>query len=161
MKIKLIVAVSEDNCIGFENDLVFKSKKDLRRFKELTTNHIVVMGSKTYESIGSKPLPNRINIVLSNKLVDNNIYVYNDVNKILDDMLKYYPEKDIWIIGGENVYYQFKDIVDELHVTKANVITDKCDTWFDISKFRNIVLDSTEYIEEGEKSHEYLIYKKK
>lgn len=160
MKIKLIVAVTEDNCIGYENDLVFKSKKDLKRFKELTTNNIVVMGSKTYKSLGYKPLPNRINVVLSNKLIDNNVLVYNDINKMLDDILIYYPEKDIWVIGGENVYYQFKDIVDELHITKANITTNKCDTWFNINNFTNFVIDKSEIIVDNDDSHKYLIYKR-
>lgn len=160
MKIKLIVAVTEDNCIGYENNLVFKSKKDLKRFKELTTNNIVVMGSKTYKSLGYKPLPNRINVVLSNKLIDNNVLVYNDINKMLDDILIYYPEKDIWVIGGENVYYQFKDIVDELHITKANITTNKCDTWFNINNFTNFVIDKSEIIVDNDDSHKYLIYKR-
>lgn len=160
MKIKLIVAVTQDNCIGYKDDLVFKSKKDLRRFKELTSNNIIVMGSNTYKSLGYKPLPNRINIVLSNKLVDNNVYVYNDINKMLDDMLAYYPDKDIWIIGGANVYYQFTDKVDEVHFTKSNLQNVKCDTYFDISKFSNIFVDSIENIEDDENSHEYIIYKK-
>lgn len=160
MRIKLIVAVTQDNCIGYNDELVFKSKKDLRRFKELTSNNIIVMGSNTYKSLGYKPLPNRINVVLSSKLVDNNVYVYNDVNKMLDDMLAYYPDKDIWIIGGSNVYYQFTDKVDEVHLTKSKLENTKCDTYFDINKFTNIFVESTQNVEDGENSHEYIIYKK-
>lgn len=160
MKINLIVAVTQDNCIGYKDNLIFRSKKDLRRFKELTSNNIVVMGSNTYKSLGYKPLPNRINIVLSNKLVDNNVYIYNDINKMLDDMLKYYPDKEIWIIGGANVYYQFIGKVDEVHLTKSKLENLKCDTYFDISKFKNLFIDSIENIEDGENSHQYIIHKK-
>ena len=62
--VSIIVAISENNAIGKNNELLFKIKKDLQNFKEITTNNVVIMGRKTYESIG-KPLPNRINVILS------------------------------------------------------------------------------------------------
>ena len=65
MSIKLICAISKNNVIGKENNLPWNIGDDLKRFKELTSNNIIVMGRKTYESIG-RPLPNRRNIVLSN-----------------------------------------------------------------------------------------------
>ena len=64
--LNLIVAVTENNVIGKDNDLLFKISEDLKRFKQLTTNNIVVMGRKTFESIGSQELPNRQNIVITN-----------------------------------------------------------------------------------------------
>jgi dihydrofolate reductase len=134
MKINLILATDLNGCIGYEDNLVFKSKKDLRRFKELTTNGIVVMGSNTYKSLGYKPLPNRVNIVLSSKLVDNNVQVYSDINVMLDDILKYYPDKTVWIIGGANVYKQFTNIADEVYLTEFEAISDKCDTYFKIDE---------------------------
>lgn len=145
MKINLILATDLNGCIGYKDNLVFKSKKDLKRFKELTTNGIVVMGSNTYKSLGYKPLPNRVNIVLSSKLVDNNVQVYSDINVMLDDILKYYPDKTIWIIGGANVYKQFTNIADEVYLTEFEAISDKCDTYFKIDEiYKYFKLDDFE-----------------
>lgn len=134
MNIKMILASDLNGCIGYKDDLVFKSRKDLKRFKQLTTNNIVVMGSNTYKSLGYKPLPNRINIVLSSKLVDNNVQVHSNINSMLDDMLKYYPEKTIWIIGGANIYKQFTNMADEIYVTEFNSESEVCDTYFNVNK---------------------------
>ena len=65
--IKIIVAMSKNRVIGNNNELIWKLSSDLKRFKELTTGHSVVMGRKTYESIG-KPLPNRRNIIITRNL---------------------------------------------------------------------------------------------
>lgn len=135
MKINLILATDLNGCIGYNNNLVFKAKKDLRRFKELTTNQIVVMGSKTYESLGFKPLPNRINVVLSNKLNDNNVHIYNNIDTMLSDMIKFYPDKTIWIIGGANIYEQFINIVDEIYLTLFFEKSDKCDTFVNLNSY--------------------------
>ena len=64
MNISMISAVANNNVIGKNNQLLWKLSEDLKRFKELTFNHIIIMGQKTYESIG-KPLPNRTNIIIS------------------------------------------------------------------------------------------------
>lgn len=135
MYIKMILATDLNGCIGYKNKLVFKAKKDLKRFKELTTNNIVVMGSKTYESLGFKPLPNRINIVLSRKLNDNNVHVYSDIDTMLSDMIKFYPDKTIWIIGGAEIYKQFINIVDEVYLTQFFDKSEHCDTYFRVNEY--------------------------
>lgn len=135
MQIKMILATDLNGCIGYKNELVFKAKKDLKRFKELTTNNIVVMGRKTYESLGSKPLPNRINIVLSKTLNDNNVQVYNNIDKMLSDMIEFYPDKTIWIIGGAEIYKQFINIVDEIYLTQFFHKSEQCDTYFKITDY--------------------------
>ena len=121
----MILATDVNGCIGYKNELVFKAKKDLKRFKDLTTNNIVVMGSKTYESLNFKPLPNRISIVLSRKLNDNNVHVYSEIDTMLSDMIKYYQDKTIWIIGGAEIYKQFINIVDEIYLTLFSSMKDR------------------------------------
>ena len=64
MTIKLIVAVDSNYGMGYNNDLLFRIKEDLQRFRELTTGHFVVMGRKTYESL-PRPLPERTNVVVT------------------------------------------------------------------------------------------------
>ena len=159
----MLLATDLNGCIGYKNDLVFKAKKDLRRFKELTTNQIVVMGSKTYESLGFKPLPNRINIVLSNKLNDNNVQIYNDIDIMLSDLIKYYPDKTIWIIGGANIYQQFINIVDEVYLTQFFATSDKCDTFIKLNSYLDndfIINDYQEYEENG-LNFSFIDYKRK
>ena len=85
MSIKLISAVSKNNVIGEENKLPWNISEDLKRFRELTSENIIVMGRKTYDSIG-RPLPKRENLVLSKnkKLKIENVQVFNTPQEILD-----------------------------------------------------------------------------
>ena len=98
MSIKLICAISKNNVIGNENKLPWNISEDLKRFKELTTNNWIVMGRKTFDSIG-RPLPNRKNIVLSknknltDKIIDgsvlseseSNLFAENVINRKIND----------------------------------------------------------------------------
>ena len=68
--LSIIVAIDLNNGIGYDNELLVKIPEDLKRFKEITSGHTVVMGRKTWESLPKKPLPNRRNIVLSRKKED-------------------------------------------------------------------------------------------
>lgn len=113
-----IVATDEKNGIGRNNQLLCHLPDDLKHFKNLTTNHIVIMGRKTFDSIG-KPLSNRINVVLSR---DRNwkasgIEVVNDVNAILKDLPHQYPDKKMIVIGGAQVYKLFLPHTTEIHRT--------------------------------------------
>ena len=122
MMVNIIVAISENNAIGKNNKLLFRLKKDVENFKKITTNNIVIMGRKTYESIG-KPLSNRINVVLSrnNNLKNDSISIFNDLKSAIDEMKIFYPEKDIFIIGGGQIYKQAieENLVDKLIITKV------------------------------------------
>lgn len=116
-KVKLIAAVTSDMGIGYNGKLIFNIKEDMQFFKEQTTNHIVVMGSKTFEEIG-KPLPNRINIVLSTKEptnpVDGVIYV-KSLDEVWGVCNQY--DKTIFFIGGQQVYESALEYADELLLT--------------------------------------------
>ena len=92
MSIKLSCAISKNNVIGKENKLPWKLSEDLKRFKELTTGNLIVMGRKTFDSIG-RPLPNRKNIVLSNNLdleIDG-VEVFNSPDEVIS-LYKEIPE---------------------------------------------------------------------
>lgn len=118
MSIKLICAISKNNVIGKENNLPWNIGDDLKRFKELTSNNIIVMGRKTYESIG-RPLPNRRNIVLSNdtNLKIENVEVVNSSQKVLDLYNKNKGEEDLYVIGGTYIYDLFLDNCEYLNIT--------------------------------------------
>ena len=118
MSIKLICAISKNNVIGNENKLPWNLSEDLKRFKKLTSHNFIVMGRKTFDSIG-RPLPNRKNIVLSNNLnleIDG-VEVFNSPDEVIS-LYKEKPEKkDMYIIGGTFVYKLFLEYCDYLYIT--------------------------------------------
>lgn len=111
--IKIIAAISKNNAIGINNKLLWHLPKDLKRFKKLTLNSNVIMGRRTYESIG-KALPNRKNIVISrnkNYKLDDAILA-NSINKAIE-----LANKNCFIIGGEQIYKEAINIADEMYIT--------------------------------------------
>lgn len=124
----IVVAMGEKNEIGFENQLLWHLPKDLKHFKEITSGHPVIMGRKTYESIG-KPLPNRTNIVVSRKTdwFEEGILIVGSIKEAVKFAKKI--DEEIFIIGGGKIYEQTMDIVDKLEVTlvKADL---EADTFF-------------------------------
>ena len=115
----IIVATSENGVIGVDNKLPWYLPEDLKRFKKLTENNVVIMGRKTYESIG-KPLPNRFNIVISrNKdLTIPGCLVVNSLEKAL---YKAGSDKKVFIIGGGEIYRQSLEYVDKIYLTKVHI----------------------------------------
>lgn len=113
--IKLIAAVDKNMGIGYENELLVKLKKDMKYFKENTLNHIVVMGKNTYISIG-KPLPQRLNIVITHDGVKNS----HVESMTLEEFLETYKDskEDIYCIGGEQIYRALLPYADELLLTR-------------------------------------------
>ena len=105
-----------DNGIGADNQLLWHLPKDLKYFKETTTDHPIIMGRKTYESIG-KPLPNRTNIVVSKRKdwFEEGILIVGSVKEALKFAKK--MNENIFVIGGGNIYEQTIDLADKLQVT--------------------------------------------
>lgn len=131
--INCIVAVERSQGIGFEGQMPWpRLPGDMRWFKESTTDQIVIMGRKTWDSIGSKPLPNRLNLVLSRNNVDRADFYSSDTDRLLDYCKIYYPYKQIYIIGGSAVYQHYLDIVDRFYITEIDADY-KCDTFFDLN----------------------------
>jgi dihydrofolate reductase len=117
--ISIIAAVSKNGVIGVDNKLPWDLPEDLKKFKEITTGNVVIMGRKTYESIG-KALPNRINIVVTR---DKNFFVPGvlSANSLDSALLKAGGNKDIFIIGGGEIYKQSMDFVDKLYITEVDM----------------------------------------
>lgn len=119
--ISIIVAYDKNLAIGKDNQLVWKQSNDLKRFKELTTGKTIVMGRKTFESIG-KPLPDRKNIVLSRKKIEiPGVEVIDDIDRISDS--------DYIVIGGSEIYKLFINKVDTIFATEIDCEID-ADSWF-------------------------------
>lgn len=121
--ITLVVAMDKQRGIGAGNQLLWHLPKDLKHFKELTTGYPVIMGRKTYESIG-KPLPNRTNIVVSTRKdwFQEGILIVGSVKEAVKFAKKI--NEDICIIGGGNIYEQTIDIADRLEVTEVDAHLD-------------------------------------
>jgi len=135
--INAIACVDMNNAIGFQNKLLFNIKSDMKRFVELTTGHSVVMGRKTFESIG-KPLKNRLNFVLTKNpeslIGIEGIVPITDIDVILKYNLMY-PSNQIFVIGGEEVYKQFEKHYSKIYLTKVLSKSELADTYFiDIDK---------------------------
>lgn len=116
--ITIVVAMGLKNEIGANNELLWHLPTDLKRFKEITTDHPIIMGRKTYESIG-KPLPNRTNIVVSRKenWFEEGILIVGSLKEALKFAKKI--DENIYIIGGGNVYEQTLALTDRLEVTQV------------------------------------------
>ena len=124
----IVVAMGKNNEIGFENQLLWHLPKDLKHFKELTSGHPIIMGRKTYESIG-KPLPNRTNIVISRKKdwFQEGILIVGNIKEALKFAKKI--DENICIIGGGTIYEQTMEFADKLEVTIVDV-EKEADTFF-------------------------------
>lgn len=116
---KAIVAVDRHWGIGYRGSLLAKIPEDLRFFKQTTLGQVVIMGRETFESLpGQKPLPERINLVLSTKdLKDSGILVCHSLRELAES-LKKRPDKEVFVIGGEKVYQQLLLYCTEVYVTK-------------------------------------------
>ena len=119
---KAIVAVDKEWGIGKNNGMLFHMPKDLQYFKEKTLGKVVVMGGNTLLSFpGSKPLPKRKNIVLSDVFTREDCEVYATLPELLEE-LKKYPTDDIFIVGGAMFYRTMIDYCDTAYITKVDAV---------------------------------------
>jgi len=143
--INIIVAASLNNVIGKDNKLLWRQSADLKRFKELTTGKTVVMGRKTYDSIG-KPLPNRRNIVITRQSIE--IPGCEMVNS-LEEALKL--DNEIFIIGGGEIYQKSIILADKIFLTRIHVEVDG-DTYFPQLSYYDWKMEKCESFQKDEKN---------
>ncbi|MBR5689777.1 MAG: dihydrofolate reductase [Prevotella sp.] len=126
--ITIIAAVAKNGAIGFENKLIYWLPNDLKRFKQLTTGHTVVMGRKTFESLPKGALPNRRNIVLSRQKRDfEGCDCYPSLRKALASCQ---ADEEVFIIGGASIYKEALAVADRLCLTEIDDIPAQADTFF-------------------------------
>ena len=120
MKNSIIVAISDNNVIGKDNALLWRLSADMRFFKEKTTGHHIIMGRKTFESLGNRLLPNRTSIVISRnadyQLPEGGILATSIENAIA----KVKDETEAFFIGGEQIYKSALSFVDTLYITRVH-----------------------------------------
>jgi dihydrofolate reductase len=131
MIISIIVAAANNNAIGKNNALPWHLKGDLQYFKRLTTNHCIIMGRNTFESIG-KPLPNRTNIVLSSDkaFAAEGVVVRHTLQDALDYCTRW-AQHEVFIIGGAQLYKQSIDLAHKIYLTKVDTEVKDADAFFD------------------------------
>ena len=113
--ISIIVAIAEDFAIGLNNDLLCHLPDDLKRFKQITTGHQIIMGKRTYESLPKRPLPNRINIVISDDRRD--VFEGCETVYSIEEALDLCGNDESFIIGGGSIYKQFLPLANKLYLT--------------------------------------------
>ena len=119
MKISLVAAIAENGAIGKDNKLLWHLSNDLKFFKAYTLGKVIVMGRKTFESIGRRALPGRINVVITNSVeIDvENIVVFNS----LDAALSYYTTaEEVCIVGGAQMYAEALPLATHLILTRVS-----------------------------------------
>ena len=120
--LSIVAAISDNNVIGKDNKLLWHLPEDLKRFKELTMGHTIIMGRKTFESLG-KVLPNRKHIVITRdtnyKVNNENVEIINDING-LEKYIK--DDKEHFVIGGAIIYNQLIKKANKLYITKIHKV---------------------------------------
>ena len=142
--ISIIVCIAKNRAIGFENKLLYWLPNDLKRFKQLTTGHTIIMGRRTFESFPKGALPNRRNVVLSRQ-AEAHFEGAEHFPTLETALASCRPDEDIYIIGGATVYEQAMPLADRLLITHVEDTPEKADAYFppiDTSVWREVSRDS-------------------
>lgn len=141
IRVIAIAAVGWGGIIGNNNTIPWKLRKDLNRFRGLTTGHVVIMGRKTYESIG-KPLPNRMNVVISRSNIDiDGCTVCNTIEEAMVFCHREPGVEKVFIIGGSEIYNQTIHLWDEAFITWVSYAGDG-DAYFPIMDYKTWTITS-------------------
>ncbi|MEK6909238.1 MAG: dihydrofolate reductase [Nanoarchaeota archaeon] len=165
-KIILIAAVANDNVIGYQGKMPWvddpefsmRIREDMERFVRLTANHGVIMGRKTYESIGT-PLKNRLNVVVSRTLnhSDKSDVIYRlNLETAIEEARKFREDGEVYVIGGEEIYRSSIEIADRLEITHIHR------NYTGDSFFPKIDLNVWQKVAEGHRAeYEFVTYERK
>lgn len=158
MRVSFIVAKSENNVIGINNTLPWHLKDDLQNFKKITMGHHILMGRKTYESIG-KPLPGRVSLVISSEPKPNteSVLWFNSIFRAIKQAERN-GETELFIIGGEKIFRSALSLADRIYLTevKADI---KGDVFFPQLSLKNWNKISEETFSKSEKNDHDFVFK--
>lgn len=139
-KISLIAIIGKNRELGKDNKLIWNIPDDLKRFREITKGHPVIMGRKTFTSIGH-PLPNRTNIIITNDptFTAEGVTIFNSLDDAVNSAKNAPGNEEIFVIGGGQIYAQAIDQADRLYLTIVDA-TAPADTFFpDYSRFDKVI----------------------
>lgn len=161
--LSIIVAIANQNVIGKDNKLIWHLPEDLKHFKEITTGHKIIMGRKTFESLGTI-LPNRKHIILCNDMQMNieneNVEILDDISK-LDKYIN--SEEECFVIGGATIYKLLMPYANKMYITKINQDFEgdvyfpeiKEDIWKEVSREKGLKNEKNPF------DYEYITYIRK
>lgn len=159
--LSIIVAKAKNNVIGKNNEIIWKLPTDMKRFKDLTTGHVIIMGRKTFESIG-RVLPNRKHIIFSQnpdfKVEDENVEI---VHSMLQIQQYIEDENENFVIGGAMIYNLLMPYINKMYITQIDKEFEG-DAFFprvDIEKWEEI--ERLPQINENGINYEFITYKRK
>ncbi|MBR1950037.1 MAG: dihydrofolate reductase [Bacteroidales bacterium] len=167
--LSLIVAVAQNNAIGRNNELLWHISEDLKYFKSTTTGHPVIMGRKTYESIG-RPLPGRRNIVLTRGTLEippvkNPQTTSMEVVNSLDEVYAIaQSDEEFFVMGGGMLYNETFGKADFLYLTKIYAIAEDADTFFpEVDEKEWDVVRESQLLhdEENDIDFKFIVYKRR
>jgi len=174
MILSIISAIGKNNEIGRNNALLWDLPADMKHFREITSGHTVIMGQKTFESLGvspsgelGRPLPKRRNIVLTKdeNFKREGIEIVYSVDELIDLLEKTEKEdSECFVIGGGQIYKLFIDKADKLYITHVEVEFPDADTFFpqiDMTKWQKISEDKHESDEKNKYPYSFVEYKRK
>jgi len=143
--IAIIAIIAKSRAIGFNNKLLYNIPEDMSHFKAITTGHPVIMGENTFHSMNNRPLPNRLNIILTKDKsfsAADCLVAYSLEEAI--DLAKAQNKGEIFFIGGGQIYKQALPLADKLYLTVVDDEPNQADTFFpDYSEFKKIVSEQT------------------
>ena len=155
-----VVALSNNRVIGKDNDLPWNLKTDLKHFREYTTNKILIMGRKTFESIG-RPLPNRTNIIVSKTIQSiEGAEVFSDLNSALNkakENCETLDKNEIVIIGGGFLFNDTLDIVNKLVLTRVDCEIDGDIFYPEIYLLNWNKISSEKYLKDNENEFDFVV----
>ena len=152
MHLSVLVAVAKNGVIGKDNRLLWKLSDDLKWFKKRTTGHVVIMGRKTYDSIG-KPLPHRVNLVISRNrhLQPEGVTVARSLEAAIRLATALTDKEEVFIIGGQQIYELAAPLATRLYLTRVNAAPEG-DASFDLSPYKNWETIDSVHFEQSEKN---------
>lgn len=153
-KLALIAAIAKNNAIGFENKLIYWLPNDLKRFKELTTGHTIIMGSNTFRSLPKGALPNRRNIVLSRK--ESEFPGCETFSSLEEALANCNGTELVYVIGGEMLYRAALPLADILCLTEIDDMPENADAFFpEFAKNEWEVIEQEEHTADEKHAYNY------
>jgi len=159
MSYTIIAAIGKNRELGKDNNLIWNLPNDLKFFKQVTSNHAIIMGRKTFESL-PKMLPNRKHIVLTrSENLPSEVEVYKELKQILERYKD--STEEIFIIGGASIYSQFLEYSDKLYLTEIDEEEKNADVFFPEFDKSNYTSELIRENEDNGIKYKHIVYRRK
>ncbi len=158
MKLSIIAAIGKNNELGGNNTLLWRLSDDLKLFKQLTMGHCIIMGRKTFESIG-KALPGRVNIVVTTGQIEvEGVYRAIDLNHAVE-LARETGDEEAFIIGGGQIYSYAIDLADKLYITEVDAEFPEADIFLPSIDYNDWKLMDSKSFQKSDKNEFHFEYK--